>query len=67
MDEVAGGATAEEQVLATLDVKDAFLEVPQPTPLQGMAQRPMVCGFEKSPWTEIGGTCMVLVHSRVSD
>ena len=34
MDEVAGGATAEEQVLATLDVKDAFLEVPQPTPLK---------------------------------
>ena len=34
MDEVAGGTTAEEQVLATLDVQDAFLEVPQPTPLK---------------------------------
>eukprot|EP00435_Cladocopium_sp_Y103_P011449 s72_g3.t1 len=31
MDEVSGGATAEAQMLATLDVKDAFLEVPQPT------------------------------------
>ena len=34
MDEVSGGATAEDQVLSTLDVKDAFLEVPQPTPLK---------------------------------
>eukprot|EP00435_Cladocopium_sp_Y103_P065760 s66_g27.t1 len=34
MDELSGGATSQSQVLATLDVKDAFLEVPQPTPLQ---------------------------------
>ena len=33
LDDVAGGVSCSDQVMASLDIKDAFLEVPQHTPL----------------------------------